>query len=49
MGRLIDADCLKTREVLDALRNAEFDDEIEAVIDNIPTAHVEKEEVQNEK
>ena len=40
--RLIDADALKTREVLDKLRSAEFDDEIEAVIDNIPTAYTVK-------
>lgn len=37
--RLIDADALKTREILDALRSADFDDEIEVIIDNIPTAY----------
>lgn len=37
--RLIDADILKTRDILDKLREAEFDDEIEAVIDSVPTAY----------
>ena len=37
--RLIDADELKNQEVLEKLRTAEFDDEIEDVIGKIPTAY----------
>ncbi len=37
--RLIDADELKKQEVLEKLRTAEFDDEIEDVIEKIPTAY----------
>ncbi|MFG6334804.1 MAG: hypothetical protein K1W20_04935 [Lachnospiraceae bacterium] len=37
--RLIDADELKKQEVLEKLRTAEFDDEIEDVIETIPTAY----------
>lgn len=41
--RLINADEFKKQEVLEKLRTAEFDDEIQDVIDNIPTAYdVEK-------
>lgn len=37
--RLINADELKKQEVLEKLRTAEFDDEIEDVIETIPTAY----------
>jgi len=50
--RLIDADVLKRRDILDKLREAEFDDEIEAVIDSIPTAYdieAKVEELEEEK
>ncbi len=41
--RLIDADEFNKQEVLEKLRTVKFDDEIQDVIDNIPTAYdVEK-------
>ena len=37
--RLIDADKFKNQDILEQLRTAEFDDEIEKVIKEIPTAY----------
>ena len=37
--RLIDTDEFKKQEVLEKLRTAEFDDEIEDIIEKMPTAY----------